>query len=89
MATYKKRGGKPRTKLDKQQSIEDGSTTAEVFNTLDEGLQKLSSGLLQIKNIFLIVGFQHLLFWDFLDMINLSNSLKSKAMNDMYTAQVF
>lgn len=37
MATYKKRGGKPRTKAEKQEEIEDNSATAEVFNTLDEG----------------------------------------------------
>ena len=40
MATYKKRGGKPRTKAEKDQNIEDGSTTAEVFNTLDEGASR-------------------------------------------------
>ena len=34
MATYKKRGGKPSTKAELEASIEDGSTTAEVFNTL-------------------------------------------------------
>ena len=63
MATYKKRGGKPRTKLDKQQSIEDGSTTAEVFNTLDEGASKTEQWVVaNQKYIFLIVGFQHLLF---------------------------
>ena len=35
MATYKKRGAKPRDKRD-QQAAEMQSTTAEVFNTLDE-----------------------------------------------------
>ncbi|MEQ6122841.1 tetratricopeptide repeat protein [Pseudotenacibaculum sp. MALMAid0570] len=35
MATYKKRGAKPRDKKD-QQAAEMQSTTAEVFNTLDE-----------------------------------------------------
>ena len=38
MATYKKRG--KGSKKDQQQSIESGSTTAEVFNTLDETASK-------------------------------------------------
>ena len=40
MATYKKRAGKPRTKADKDAEIEDNSTTAEVFRSLDEGASK-------------------------------------------------
>ncbi len=40
MATYNKRGGKPRTKAEKQDQLEENSTTAEVFNTLDEGASK-------------------------------------------------
>lgn len=40
MASYKKRGGKPRTKADKQVELEKDSTTAEVFNTLDEGASR-------------------------------------------------
>ena len=40
MATYKKRGYKPKTKEEKEHDIEDQSTTAEVFNTLDESASK-------------------------------------------------
>ena len=40
MATYKKRGYKPKTKADKDLQIEEGSTTAEVFKSLDEGASK-------------------------------------------------
>lgn len=36
MATYKKRGYKPQNKKEEQQVQESESTTAEVFNTLDE-----------------------------------------------------
>ena len=36
MATYKKRGYKPKNKKEENQVQEAGSTTAEVFNTLDE-----------------------------------------------------
>ena len=57
MATYKKRGGKPRTKIDKQQSIEDASTTAEVFNTLDEGASKTEQWVVSNqKYIFIVVA---------------------------------
>jgi tetratricopeptide (TPR) repeat protein len=40
MATYKKRGYKPKTKAEKEVELEDGSATAEVFKTLDEGASK-------------------------------------------------
>mgnify|MGYP003720007231 CR=1 FL=1 len=40
MATYKKRGYKPKTKAEKESQIEQESTTAEVFNTLDETASK-------------------------------------------------
>lgn len=36
MATYKKRGYKPKNKKEKEEQIQDESTTAEVFDTLDE-----------------------------------------------------
>ena len=39
MATYKKKY-KPKNKVEKEQNIEEGSTTAEVFNTLDETASK-------------------------------------------------
>lgn len=40
MATYKKRGYKPKDKRDQQRVEEMDSTTAEVFNTLDETASK-------------------------------------------------
>lgn len=40
MATYKKRGYKPKNKKEEQQAQEMESTTAEVFNTLDETASK-------------------------------------------------
>ena len=39
MATYKKRGSKPKDRRD-QKTLESQSTTAEVFNTLDETANK-------------------------------------------------
>ncbi|WP_159948491.1 tetratricopeptide repeat protein [Polaribacter septentrionalilitoris] len=40
MATYKKRGYKPKNKKEEQQAEQIDSTTAEVFNTLDETASK-------------------------------------------------
>lgn len=54
MATYKKRGGKPQTKKEKQDKIEEESTTAEVFNTLDEKASKTEEFVSKYQNA--IVG---------------------------------
>ncbi len=40
MATYKKRGYKPKNKAEEVEQVEENSTTAEVFNTLDEGASR-------------------------------------------------
>ncbi|MGM0636588.1 MAG: tetratricopeptide repeat protein [Bacteroidota bacterium] len=40
MASYKKRGYKPKNKKEKQEQVEQESTTAEVFETLDQGASK-------------------------------------------------
>ena len=64
MATYKKRGYKPKNKNEEQQVDNMDSTTAEVFNTLDETASKseqwieknskvLFSALVSIVVIFL------------------------------------
>ncbi|EDM44761.1 hypothetical protein SCB49_14355 [unidentified eubacterium SCB49] len=55
MATYKKRGYKPTTKVEKQEEIVDESATAEVFNTLDEGASKTEAWV--EKNQKVILGF--------------------------------
>jgi len=54
MATYQKRGGKPKTKKEKQDKIEEESTTAGVFNTLDESASKTEQFVSKYQNI--IVG---------------------------------
>ena len=64
MATYKKRGYKPKNKAEQEQVEEMESTTAEVFNTLDDTANKseqwieknskpLFYGLLAIAGIIL------------------------------------
>ena len=54
MATYKKRGYKPKTKKEKEEVVEENSTTAEVFNTLDEGASKTEEWV--VKNQKYIIG---------------------------------
>jgi len=54
MATYKKRGYKPKTKKEKEVVEELDSTTADVFNTLDESASKTEEWV--VKNQNYIVG---------------------------------
>ncbi|TRO66878.1 tetratricopeptide repeat protein [Christiangramia sabulilitoris] len=57
MATYKKRGYKPSNKEEKEQIAEQESTTAEVFNTLDEGASRTETWVANNqKYIYIIVG---------------------------------
>ena len=44
MATYKKRGFKNKVSSNKAEALENKSTTANVFNTLDEGSQNSTMG---------------------------------------------
>ncbi|MCP9200910.1 tetratricopeptide repeat protein [Gramella sp. GC03-9] len=57
MATYKKRGHKPSNKEERQKAVEEESTTAEVFNTLDESASKTETWVADNqKYIYIIVG---------------------------------
>lgn len=57
MATYKKRGHKPSNKEERKKAVEDESTTAEVFNTLDEGAGRTETWVAENqKYIYIIVG---------------------------------
>ncbi len=91
MATYKKRGGKPRTKAEKDLNIEEGSATAEVFNTLDEGASKTEAWV--EKNQKYILGFigvvavcvlGYLAFHEFVQ-----KPKEVEATNEMYQAQTY
>lgn len=91
MATYKKRGGKPKTKVDKIEDIEDDSATAEVFNTLDEGANKTEAWVEKNQKIILIlVGVIALAVLAYLAYINFVQAPKEQeAMAEMYQAQTF
>ena len=91
MATYKKRGGKPRTKAEKDQNIEEGSTTAGVFNTLDEGASRTEAWV--EKNQKFILGFigivavcvlGYLAFQEFIQ-----KPKEVEATNEMFQAQTY
>ncbi|WGK64379.1 tetratricopeptide repeat protein [Croceiramulus getboli] len=57
MATYKKRGYKPKTKAEQEEVIQDDSTTAEVFSTLDEGANRTEEWVAKNqKGILITIG---------------------------------
>jgi tetratricopeptide (TPR) repeat protein len=91
MATYKKRGGKPRTKADKEHSIEEGSTTAEVFKTLDEGASKTEAWV--EKNQKYILGFIGVVAICVLGYLAFQEYIQKpkevEATNEMFQAQTY
>ena len=91
MATYKKRGGKPSTKTEKETSIEDGSTTAEVFNTLDESASRTEEWVIKNqKYIFIIVGLAAALVLGYLGFDKfVQEPQQSIATNDMFQSQQY
>lgn len=91
MATYKKRGYKPKTKEDKASKIEEQSTTAEVFNTLDESASKTEEWVIKNqKYIFVIVGLAAVVVLGYLGYSKFVQEPKqSEAMNEMYQAQKY
>ncbi len=57
MATYKKKGYKPSNKEEQKKQVEEESTTAEVFNTLDEGAGRTETWVAENqKYIYIIVA---------------------------------
>lgn len=91
MATYNKRGYKPKTKVEKQQDIEEGSTTAEVFNTLDETASKTEDFVARNqKYIFIIIGAVALIVLGSLGYKEfIAQPKQTSAMNDMFQAQKY
>ncbi len=54
MATYKKRGHKPKNKVEEEAQDIQNSTTAEVFSTLDEGASRTEEFVSRYQNQILI-----------------------------------
>ncbi|PVW13516.1 tetratricopeptide repeat protein [Marixanthomonas spongiae] len=91
MATYKKRGYKPKTKAEKQEAIEEQSTTAEVFGSLDEGasrteawVEKNQKYILSIVGIIAIGVLGYLAYEQFIQ-----KPKEAEAMNEMFQAQSY
>jgi tetratricopeptide (TPR) repeat protein len=91
MATYKKRGYKPKTKKEKEEVVEENSTTAEVFNTLDEGASKTEEWVVRNqKYIIGAIGVIALVVLGYLGYNKLvSEPQEKEAMNEMYTAKKY
>ena len=91
MATYNKRGYKPKTKVEKEQNIEEGSTTAEVFNTLDESASKTEAFVEKNqKYIFIIIGIVAAIVLGSLGYKEfIAKPKQVNAMNDMFQAQKY
>lgn len=91
MATYKKRGHKPKTKKEKVEAIEDNSTTAEVFNTLDESASKTEEWVIKNQNyIFGFVGVVALVVLAIMGYNRfIAEPTEKEAMNEMYQAQSY
>jgi tetratricopeptide (TPR) repeat protein len=94
MATYKKRGYKPKATKEKAETIEgleQESTTAEVFNSLDEGANKAEDFVAKNqKGIFIIVGLAALIALGYLGYNNFIAEPKAEeAMNEMYSSQKY
>jgi tetratricopeptide (TPR) repeat protein len=91
MATYKKRGYKPKTKKDKVEVVEENSTTAEVFNTLDEGASKTEEWVVKNqKYIIGLIGVVAVVVLAFLGYNKyIAEPQQKDAMNEMYTAKKY
>ncbi|MFD2565546.1 tetratricopeptide repeat protein [Aquimarina rubra] len=91
MATYKKRGYKPKNKAEEVEQIEDQSTTAEVFNTLDEGASRTEEWVAaNQKYIFIIVGAIAVVVLGYLGYQKYIQEPKEiEASNEMFKAQQY
>lgn len=91
MATYNKRGYKPKNKEEKEHAKETGSTTAEVFNTLDTTatkteafVEKNQKYILMAIGVIAVVILGYLGYKEFI-----AKPKQTTAMNDMFQAQKY
>lgn len=88
MATYKKRGYKPKTKKEKEEIAEENSATAEVFNTLDEGASKTEEWFVRNQNYIIgVIAAIALVVLGYNKFI--AEPQQKEAMNDMYQAKKY
>ncbi|MFD2824274.1 tol-pal system YbgF family protein [Lacinutrix iliipiscaria] len=91
MATYKKRGYKPKTKEEIEHVAEENSTTAEVFNTLDETASKTEDWVIKNqKYIFVLIAIVAAVVLGYLGYKEfIAKPAQTEAMNDMFQAQKY
>lgn len=91
MATYNKRGSRPKTKEAIEHNIEEGSTTAGVFNTLDETASRTEAFVEKNKNyIFIAIGCIAVVVLGYLGYKEfIAKPKQVEAMNDMFQAQKY
>jgi len=89
MATYQKRGYKPKAQEEIEEVTQESSTTAEVFSTLDESASKSEAWVSQNQNIILgviaviavtVLGYLGYQQW-------VQKPLEREASNELYYAQ--
>ncbi|MBD0824988.1 tetratricopeptide repeat protein [Aestuariibaculum marinum] len=94
MATYNKRGYKPKKKVENdvvEEVYEQDSTTAEVFNTLDETASKTEEFVEKNqKYIFMFIGVVAVVVLGYLGYNEfIAKPKQQNAMNDMFQAQKY
>ncbi len=91
MATYKKKGFKPKTKEEKDEALEQHSTTAEVFNTLDDKASRTEEWAVKNqKYIMIAVGAVAVVVLGYLGYNKFVAEPKAgEAMNEMFQAQQY
>lgn len=91
MATYKKKGSKPSTKEERKNQVEEESTTAEVFNTLDEGAGRTEEWVAENQKwIYIIVGLAAVVVLGYLGWQRFIQEPKElEASNEMFQAQQY
>lgn len=94
MATYNKRGYKPKTKKEKEEVeeiLDSESTTAEVFSTLDEGANKTEEWVTKNQNVILYViggiAVAALLYWAYAQFVVEPKS--QEAVSEMTQANIY
>lgn len=91
MATYKKRGYKPKNKKEQEEQVHEESTTAEVFDTLDEKASKTEQFISKNQNAILgVIAVIALSVLGYLGYQNFILGPKEKeAASEMHQAQIF
>lgn len=91
MATYKKRGFKPKNKAEEQELMEHESATAEVFSSLDESASKTEAWVARNQSYILgIIGVIAVSVLGYLAYVQfVENPKETSAANEMYYPQQY